>query len=73
MFYRFLIIASSLVPLKKNLKNQKGNWVEIRARGKLTKSINFFQRVFCCIESSGALENLTLWSHPFLQELHQLV
>jgi len=42
MFYTFLIIASSFIPLKK-VKNQKGIWIEIQAKGKLTKSINFFQ------------------------------
>ena len=66
MFYTFLIIASSFIPLKK-VKNQKGIWIEIQAKGKLTKSINFFQWVFCCIESSGALENLTLLCHSSCQ------
>lgn len=55
MFYRFLIIASSFVPLE-ILKNQKGSWVEIQAKGKLTKSINFF-----FMSLFAVLNPLVLW------------
>lgn len=71
-FIDFSLLPGAWFHLKKPPENQKGSWVEIQAKGKLTKSINFFQWFL------SVLNPLVLWKISpsgviLFQELYKLV